>query len=169
MAEVLVYLAAIVAANVSVATWGPAVSILNALLFVGLDLTLRDRLHWRWHEQGQLHLRMGALIVAAGVLSYIATPGAGPIAVASAVAWACASATDTVVFHLLAVVRGRPAVQAVTTSNAAAAAVDSLLFPTLAFGALLPLVVLGQFAAKVLGGALWLMVFRALSDRRAAA
>jgi len=33
--------------------------------------------------------------------------------------------------------------------------VDSLIFPTLAFGALMPHIVAMQFVAKVAGGALW--------------
>jgi hypothetical protein len=37
----------------------------------------------------------------------------------------------------------------------AGAAVDSLIFPTLAFGALLPHIVALQFVAKVAGGAAW--------------
>ena len=39
------YLAAIVAANLSVAAFGLAVSIANAFIFIALDLTSRDRLH----------------------------------------------------------------------------------------------------------------------------
>jgi hypothetical protein len=33
--------------------------------------------------------------------------------------------------------------------------VDSLLFPTIAFGALMPHIVAMQFVAKVAGGAVW--------------
>jgi hypothetical protein len=33
--------------------------------------------------------------------------------------------------------------------------VDSLIFPTLAFGVLMPHIVALQFAAKVAGGAIW--------------
>ena len=40
-------------------------------------------------------------------------------------------------------------------SNVVGAAVDSLIFPTLAFGALMPAIVLMQFAAKAAGGAMW--------------
>jgi hypothetical protein len=39
--------------------------------------------------------------------------------------------------------------------HVAGAAVDSLLFPTIAFGALMPHIVLAQFVAKVAGGAFW--------------
>lgn len=41
----------------------------------------------------------------------------------------------------------------------AGAAVDSLIFPTLAFGALMPHIVLLQFVAKVAGGAMWAALF----------
>ena len=39
--------------------------------------------------------------------------------------------------------------------NSAGALVDSIVFPTIAFGALMPAIVAAQFAAKVLGGTLW--------------
>ena len=43
----------------------------------------------------------------------------------------------------------------VNGSNIFSAAADSLIFPTIAFGGFMPLIVLGQFAAKVCGGFLW--------------
>jgi len=43
-------------------------------------------------------------------------------------------------------------------SNVAGAAVDSLIFPTLAFGVLMPHIVAMQFVAKIAGGALWAYV-----------
>ena len=50
-------------------------------------------------------------------------------------------------------------------SNLAGAAVDSLVFPTLAFGALMPHIVALQFIAKVSGGAIWTWL---LSQQRTA-
>ena len=58
---VALYLAAVVAANLSVAAFGPAASIVNAFLFVGLDLTARDRLHDSWRGR-QLWPRMALLM-----------------------------------------------------------------------------------------------------------
>lgn len=145
------YLAAIVAANLTVAMWGPSMTIVNAFLFIGLDLTARDKLHDAWHGNG-LVWKMGALIAAGSVLSWVVNRDAGQIALASFVAFACASVADTVAYHLL---RRRAWWQRVNGSNVLSAAVDSLVFPTLAFGALLPAIVLGQFAAKVAGGAVW--------------
>ena len=46
------YLAAIVVANLTVALGGPGLAVVNALLWIGLDLVLRDRLHDCWAGQG---------------------------------------------------------------------------------------------------------------------
>jgi uncharacterized PurR-regulated membrane protein YhhQ (DUF165 family) len=146
---VAAYAAAIVAANLSVAVFGPAISPVNAFLFIGFDLALRDWLHIRLKAWQML-----TLIVAAGALSYGLNPAAGIIAVASTTAFVAAAAVDWGVF---AAVKGSWLKRS-NTSNVAAAAVDSLVFPTIAFGALMPHIVAMQFVAKVLGGALWTWV-----------
>lgn len=143
---VATYAAAIIAANLSVAAFGPAISPLNAFLFIGFDLALRDWLHIRLKAWQML-----ALIAAAGALSYGLNPAAGIIAVASTTAFVAAAAVDWGVFTA---VKGSWLKRS-NTSNVAAAAVDSLVFPTIAFGALLPHIVAMQFIAKVLGGAMW--------------
>lgn len=152
---VTAYLVAIVLANLSVAAWGPGVAIVNAFLFIALDLTSRDALHSAWQGRG-LAWKMAALIATGSLLSYALNRAAGPIALASFVAFAVSAALDTVAYHLL---RERTHLLRVNGSNVVSAAADSLIFPALAFG--LPLlwpIVLGQFAAKVAGGALWAWV-----------
>lgn len=158
----LVYLAAIVAANLAVVAFGPGITILDAFLLIGLDLTLRDRLHDEWKGRW-LRPKMVALIAAGGVLSYLVNASAAQIALSSTVAFVVAAALDATVYGLL---EGRPRWERVNGSNIVGAAADSLLFPTLAFGSFLPLIVLGQFLAKVLGGFLWFWVLRALPVRR---
>lgn len=159
---VAVYLAAITAANLIVAQLGPSSVVWVAFLFIGLDLTLRDTLHERWAGEW-LVLRMGLLIAAGGLLSYGLNRDAGVIAVASSVAWVAASVADSLVYALL---HERAWAQRVNGSNIAASAVDSVVFPTLAFGALLPAVVLGQFLAKTLGGLFWATVLMVREYRR---
>lgn len=150
------YLAAIVAANLSVAAFGPAVSILNAALFIGLDLTARDRLHAAWHGRGLLW-KMACLIGAGSLLSWLLNRDAGPIALASFAAFAVSATLDTIVYAAL----GRRAyLVRVNGSNVVSAAADSLIFPTLAFGGFLPWIVVGQFAAKLIGGAVWAYLLR---------
>lgn len=145
-AAILIYAAAMTLANLSVAHFGPAISPVNAFVLISLDLALRDWLHVRLKAR-----QMFALIVAAGVLSYALNPAAGKIAVASSAAFTAAALVDWLTFARL---RGSWLFRA-NGSNVAGAAVDSLIFPTLAFGALMPHIVLLQFVAKVLGGALW--------------
>lgn len=152
-----IYLAAIVAANLAVATFGPSITVVCAFLFIALDLTARDRLHEAWHGRG-LVWKMGALIGAGSLLSYLLNASAGPIALASFVAFAAAGAADALVYAGL---RDRAYLVKVNGSNVVSAAVDSVVFPALAFG--LPLlwpIVVGQFVAKTLGGALWAVVLR---------
>ena len=142
---VVVYLTAIILANLTVAWFGPWWSIVNAFLFIGLDLTLRDRLHEVWRND-RLALRMAGLIATGSILSWAINADAGRIGVASFVAFAFAATVDAVIYHRTG---------SVTWSNIGGAGVDSILFPTIAFGGLMPWITLGQFAAKVLGGEVW--------------
>ena len=148
---VSIYAAAMTLANLSVAAFGPAISPVNAFVLIGLDLALRDWLHVR------LRLwQMGALIAFTGLLTYVLNPAAGQIAIASACAFTAAALVDWGTFAKL---RGSWMLRA-NGSNIAGAAVDSLVFPTLAFGALMPQIVLAQFVAKVAGGAVWSLLLR---------
>ena len=164
MLYVILYLVAIVLANLSVAAFGASVTILNAFLFIGLDLTARDQLHEAWRGNNLL-LKMAALIAAGSLLSWVLNRDAGPIALASFVAFASAATVDTIVYQLLG---GLPRWLRINGSNVPSAAVDSLVFPTLAFGGFLWGITLGQFAAKVLGGFLWSLLFRWWDNRHAA-
>ena len=145
---------AIVAANLTVAMFGPKMTIVNASLFIGLDLTARDKLHDAWHGR-HLWPKMAALIAAGSLLSFAVNRDAGQIALASFVAFGAAGIVDAIAYHLLG---GYPRWMRINGSNVPAAAVDSIIFPTLAFGGFLPLITLGQFAAKVAGGAVWSVI-----------
>ncbi len=168
---IIAYLVAIVAANLSVAYFGPASAPINAFLFIGLDLTLRDRLHDRWSATEQqvkywdvsgfphfpvpMAVKMILLIGTGGIITMLLNADAGRIALASTVAFVIAATLDAVVYHTL---RRKGWYARANGSNVAGAAADSLLFPTLAFGVFMPWVILGQFVAKVFGGAVWSFV-----------
>jgi uncharacterized PurR-regulated membrane protein YhhQ (DUF165 family) len=100
---------------------------------------------------------MGALIAAAGLISYILNPASGIIAIASVVAFCAAAAVDGIVYQAMA---GRRFLVRSNASNVGGALVDSMLFPTIAFGAFLPTIVALQFAMKVGGGLLWSLILR---------
>lgn len=140
------YVAAMLLANLLVSKYGPAISPVLAFFLIGFDLSMRDWLHVRLRTW-----QMVGLIGVAGALTYGLSPAAGMIAVASAVAFTSGALVDWAAFTRL---RGSWLLRA-NGSNVAGAAVDSLIFPTLAFGALMPHIVLLQFVAKVAGGAIW--------------
>lgn len=155
---VILYLTAIVSANLLVAHLGPSIAVFNAFAFIGLDITTRDALHDRWSGT---HLRrnMATLILAGSLLSYALNANAARIALASCLSFAGAATIDTLVYSLL----GRCAhIVRVNGSNVVSGAVDSVLFPALAFGfPLLYGVMAGQFIAKVFGGYLWSVILAA--------
>jgi hypothetical protein len=70
MIYIAMYLAAIILANLSSATFGPSASIVNAFVFIGLDLTARDKLHEAWNRNG-LVWKMGLLILTGSFLSLV--------------------------------------------------------------------------------------------------
>ena len=155
------YLAAIVAANLSLNHWGADAAIYNAFLFIGLDLTTRDRLHDLW--RGHLIRNMALLIAAGSALSYAlglalgSGPFVGRIALASCVAFSAAATADTLLYHLL---RHRGWYERVNQSNLAGAATDSFVFVALwPFGFDFTLA-FTLFAAKVAGGVVWSFVLR---------
>lgn len=142
-----IYIAALVAANLLVWAIGPWASPFIAFGLIGLDLSLRDRLHDRrgfWFSAGMVYI--------AAALSFVANPAAGRIAMASFVAFLASGMADAAVYQFL---RARAPLLRMNASNTAGALVDSIIFPTLAFGSLMPGIVALQFAAKVAGGAVW--------------
>jgi len=154
MIYIALYLVAIVIANLTVSCFGPGVTIINAFLFIGLDLTARDKLHETWHNQG-LWWKMTVLIFSGSLLSFILNKNAGQIAIASFIAFMLSGIVDTVVYHIL---HERAKLIKINGSNVFSAFVDSAAFPTIAFGSIMPLIILGQFLAKVFGGFIWSLI-----------
>lgn len=143
-----------IAANLIVAWMGAWITPYTAFVFIGLDLTAKDKLQDKWTRHG-LVWRMGLLILTGSVLSWLLNRQAGRIALASFVAFAVSSAIDTVIY---AIVRG-DRWRRVGWSNLGGAVSDSLIFPAVAFG--WPpdsAIVYGQMAAKVAGGMFWSLV-----------
>jgi len=152
---VTMYLASIVIANWTVSVWGPAVSVLNAFLFIGLILTTRDRLHDAWGD----HVRrnMGILILSGSAISMLLGGGVTRIAIASGIAFLVSESIDSLMYHHL---RNQTWYRRVNGSNTVSSLFDSIIFPWIAFGSVMPLITLGQWVAKVFGGGIWSWVLR---------
>lgn len=142
----IAYASAMTVANMLVATFGPSISPLNAFVFIGFDLALRD-----WLQIKLQPMQMGALIIGTGLLTYALDQSTVMIATASAVSFIAAALIDWIVFTKI---KGTWLFRS-NSSNVAGAMVDSLLFPTIAFGGFMPEIVAMQFVAKIIGGAIW--------------
>lgn len=154
MLYVLMYLSAIVVANLVITQWGPSMSIITAFVCIGLDLTARDHLHDAWKHQG-LVWKMALLIGTGSIISYLLSHEAKQIAIASFIAFGCAGLVDAIVYQILG---EKSRFIRINGSNIPSALTDSIVFPTLAFGGLLPIIVLGQFIAKAFGGFVWSII-----------
>jgi queuosine precursor transporter len=146
IAAIVIYAIAMTLANLSIATFGVWVSSINAFLFIGLDLALRD-----WLQMQIKAWQMAVLIAVSGVLTYALNQDAGMIAIASALSFTVAALVDWSVFSKIT----GSWVKRANVSNVAGAAVDSIAFPTIAFGVFMPEIVALQFLAKIAGGAVW--------------
>lgn len=158
-----VYLCSVIAANLLVARFGAPITPLVAFVFIGLDITTRDKLHDSWHNR-HLWLRMAALILSGSALSFLLNRAALQIAIASFVAFAVSGAIDAVVYQAL---RKATPFERVNWSNLVSGAVDSLLFPALAFGWPPSMeIVYGQATAKIAGGLFWSLVMARFNSER---
>jgi len=156
---IAVYVAAMVAANLLVWWLGPWWSPINAFFLIGLDLTLRDVMQERFNRW-----QLAGVIVAGSIITWLVNPAAQHIAIASAVAFLVSAIADWATYTAL---RSKPWLVRSNGSNVVGAAVDSVIFPTLAFGVFLPAIIALQFLAKVCGGAVWSFAMRPLIARGA--
>jgi uncharacterized PurR-regulated membrane protein YhhQ (DUF165 family) len=125
-------------------------------VLIGLDLTLRDKLHDQW--QGKyLVVKMGGLIVVAGLISYLLNLAAGQIAIASVLAFTLSMVADSCIYQIL---KDKDWKIKSNASNTAGALVDSVVFPTVAFGGLMLEIVAMQFVAKLAGGFVWTLLLK---------
>ena len=148
---ILAYAFAMTAANLLIVKFGVWISPVNSFFLIGLTLVLRDWLHIRLKAW-----QMALLITASGVITYLLNPAAAHIAIASSVAFTLAALVDWAIFTKAKGTWFRRS----NVSNVAGAAVDSVAFPTIAFGVLMPEIVLAQFASKIVGGYIWSIALR---------
>jgi len=167
----IVFVTAMVVANLSAAYFGPWASPVNSFFLVGISMVSRDYLHDAWHLRGNFITRMGSMIALAGIVAVIFNPSAGRIAIASATALVVSALAETVVFHRL---RNRVWLLRSNGSNVPGALIDTIVFTSVAFGVSWEIVavMLTQGTVKIVGGALWSVLFKHTINpdaRRAAA
>lgn len=147
---ILIYLSTAVGANLTLAAVGPWAMPIIALLFIGLDMTLRDLLHARW-EKNYLWSRMLLLILGGSILSWLINPSSERICLASGMAFISSGIVDALIYSLLP--RRKWFLRA-NGSNLGSSAIDSLTFSLLAFDSIKWIPCSLSFLAKVIGGLL---------------
>lgn len=162
MIYAFVYVASLVAANLLIAAFGVWFSPIGAFVLIGLDLSLRDKLHDLW-EGDNLPIKMGGLIATASVVSYAINPATGMIAFASLAAFSLSMIADSLAYQYL---KNKNWMTRVNGSNVAGSAVDSIVFPTIAFGGLMLEIVALQFVAKIGGGLIWSKLIEKYVNRK---
>jgi hypothetical protein len=108
---------------------------------------------------------MAALIAAGALASYLVSADAARVAVASCAAFAAAETVDALAYQAA---RSWPWLERSNLSNLLGAAVDSLVFPWVAFSGFVWSVTFGQFSAKVAGGVLFSLALLHLRRRLSA-
>lgn len=150
---IYLYLLAIVAANLSVAHFGPSVLPYTAFILIPFDMVTRDHLHVKWKSESKFYLNKMLMLVSTGsLISLLLNYDAKAIAAASFFAFLISGLLDTIVFELLS---KKNFFFRVNMSNMASALADSIVFPLVAFGALDPQLMSKQATAKFVGGVVW--------------
>ena len=141
---VLLYLSTIVFANVTVslAQWMVYV---NAVLFIGLDLTLKDKfqVHFKWYQ-------LLGIVLLGSIITFLLNTSFLPIAIASTAAFSAAFFVDWVVFQALK----QNIWYRVMVSNIVGSFADSVVFIYLAPFPFEWSFVLTVTALKIIGGAI---------------
>tara|TARA_R110000751_G_scaffold223906_1_gene325999 strand:- start:133 stop:669 length:537 start_codon:yes stop_codon:yes gene_type:complete len=162
---IALFLGSAVAANLAVNAWGQPALVFTAWVLIPFDLITRDILHDRWKWRGSaLWRRMALLILAGALLTCVASWNAREVALASFAAFAAAGAINAIVFHRNL---HRSRYFRMNISNLAAASVDSVVFPLVAFGVAGTSgeLCVAQAASKFIGGLLWSAAFLYIANR----
>lgn len=138
-------------ANLAVVTFGVWITPFNALVIIGAEIVIRDRIQYKY---GFAYSIFSCL--AAGVVTVLITPSSLKIAIASVASIVIAGIVAGIAFKL----REGSFYKKSFSANIFAAAADSLVFPLVAFGAFMPYVTMAQFCAKTLGASIILLIMR---------
>jgi len=153
---IAIYISAVVAANLAAAWFGPKITPLIAFTLIGLDLALRNRL-----ALSLLRSEMLLMIAASAAISYLINPASGQVALAGLMAFSASTLADWWLFSSLSGTWFRKCLGGLALGSA----IDSFLFPTLAFGEFIAEIVALQFLAKLLGGTMWAYILKPRQNR----
>lgn len=143
----VLFLAAIVAANLVITKYGQSAVLYVGASFVAFVFVMRDRLH----DSFETHRvpKMAALILSGAAISYLMNADAEKIAVASGAAFLVGETLDWITYHSL---RRREWLERSNVSNVVGAIADTIVFMALAFDTVPVALAFGQASCKIAGG-----------------
>ena len=147
----VLYIAAVVAANLLVKHYGPQAAPAIAFVAVAAVLIFRDQFADLVGSRTRSQVLQAGLIALGALATYLINENAATIAKASVIAFAASELTEQAVYLGL---RNRPWMERAPWAAVPAAAVDSVLFITIAFSFNF-WIIAAQFGCKVGGAYLW--------------
>ena len=155
MFTILIFLIAIVLANLSIFYIGPHMAIWNSLVLIGLDLSVRDTLHERWHGKN-LKRNVFFLVLSGALITLAFNTASIWICLGSVAAFSLALWGDSYVYEKLF---HRSKLEKMNASNIVSAFIDSAVFVCIALH-FLPIkeqvnIIAMMSGAKIVGGAAW--------------
>lgn len=148
---IVLYLFSIVLANILILQFGSWMIPIVSFLLIGFDLVVRDKL-----TDVISKLQMFIMILISGLITFIINSNSIQISIASSLSFTIASLVDWYVF----VNSSGTWSQRSYKSNIFGATVDSLIFPTIAFGSFILHIVVIQIITKIIGSAMWVYLIR---------
>ena len=152
--KISVYLFAFVFANFIVLWFGATGLIFTALFLIPFDFVMRCMFHEQWKGM-ELFLKLGAVVIAASVATYLLNRGTENIAYGSAFGFIAAQIAAGVFYQAFI---HKKFFFKVNGSDAIAILVDSIVFQLVAFGTIDMFVSTTQFVLKIIGGLFWYWV-----------
>ena len=152
--KISIYLIAFVLANLIVLYFGSIGLIFTALFLIPFDFVMRCIFHETW-KGIELILKLGLIVIAASLITFVINRNAINIAIASSVGFILAQIFAGIFYQFFI---KKSFFVKVNGSDAIGILIDSLSFQLIAFGIINYNILVGQFLLKLIGGFFWYWV-----------
>jgi len=152
--KISIYLIAFVLANLIVLYFGSIGLIFTALFLIPFDFVMRCIFHETW-KGIELILKLGLIVIAASLITFVINRNAINIAIASSVGFILAQIFAGIFYQFFI---KKSFFVKVNGSDAIGILIDSLAFQLIAFGIINYNILVGQFLLKLIGGFFWYWV-----------
>jgi queuosine precursor transporter len=152
--KISIYLVAFVLANLIVLYFGSIGLIFTALFLIPFDFVMRCIFHETW-KGIELILKLGLIVIAASLITFVINRNAINIAIASSVGFILAQIFAGIFYQFFI---KKSFFIKVNGSDAIGILIDSLAFQLIAFGIINYNILVGQFLLKLIGGLFWYWV-----------